>query len=80
MKDYLKKYLVDLQEVGSNSESFGEKFHENLNKNSKVTRRKKILPGRVAQSVTHLATDACLTADPGGREFDPGPVPYFRRD
>ena len=23
------------------------------------------LPGRVAQSVTFLATDACLTADPG---------------
>ena len=23
------------------------------------------LPGRVAQSVTRLATDACLTADPG---------------
>ena len=27
--------------------------------------KKKILPGRVAQSVTCLATDACLTADPG---------------
>ena len=25
----------------------------------------KVLPGRVAQSVTCLATDACLTADPG---------------
>ena len=25
----------------------------------------KTLPGRVAQSVTCLATDACLTADPG---------------
>ena len=25
----------------------------------------RILPGRVAQSVTCLATDACLTADPG---------------
>ena len=24
-----------------------------------------ILPGRIAQSVTCLATDACLTADPG---------------
>ena len=24
-----------------------------------------IMPGRVAQSVTCLATDACLTADPG---------------
>ena len=24
-----------------------------------------MLPGRVAQSVTCLATDACLTADPG---------------
>ena len=40
----------------------------------------KPLPGRVAQSVTCLATDAYLTADPGGREFDPGPVPYFRGD
>ena len=27
--------------------------------------RVKYLPGRVAQSVTCLATDACLTADPG---------------
>ena len=26
---------------------------------------KKSIPGRVAQSVTCLATDACLTADPG---------------
>ena len=33
-------------------------------------------PSRVAQSVTCLATDAYLT----GREFDPGPVPYFRGD
>ena len=39
-----------------------------------------IKPGRVAQSVTCLATDASLTADPGGRDFDPGPVPYFRGD
>ena len=29
-------------------------------KNTKIS-----LPGRVAQSVTCLATDACLTADPG---------------
>ena len=35
--------------------------------------------GRVAQSVTCLALDASLTADPG-REFDPHPVPYFRGD
>ena len=28
-------------------------------------KQKKKLPGRVAQSVTCLATDACLTADPG---------------
>ena len=33
-------------------------------------------PGRVAQSVTCLATD-CRS---WGREFDPGPVPYFRGD
>ena len=26
-----------------------------------------MIPGRVAQSVTCLATDACLTADPGSR-------------
>ena len=38
------------------------------------------LPGRVAQSVTCLTTDAWLTADSGGREFDPGPVLYFRGD
>ena len=24
-----------------------------------------MMPGRVAQSVTYLATDGCLTADPG---------------
>ena len=29
------------------------------------------LPGRVAQSVTCLATDACLTADPGVRVLIP---------
>ena len=34
-------------------------------------------PGRIAQSVTSLATDASLTADPG---VDPGPVLYFRGD
>ena len=38
------------------------------------------IPGRIAQSVTCLATDASLTADPGVREFDPSPVPYFRGD
>ena len=27
--------------------------------------QKRTLPGRVAQSITCLATDACLTADPG---------------
>ena len=27
--------------------------------------QQKFMPGRVAQSVTCLATDACLTADPG---------------
>ena len=30
------------------------------------------LPGRVAQSVTCLATDACLTADPGVASSIPG--------
>ena len=37
------------------------------------------VPGRVAQSVTCLATDASLTADRGG-EMDPGPVLYFLGD
>ena len=42
------------------------KNHENPTKNSKFTDVfLYILPGRVAQSVTCLATDACLTADPG---------------
>ena len=36
------------------------------------------VPGRVAQSVTCLATDACLTADPGVAASIP--VPYFRGD
>ena len=34
------------------------------------------LPGRVSQSVTCLATDACLTADPGVASS----IPYFRGD
>ena len=33
-------------------------------------------PGRVAQSVTCLATDACLTADPGVASS----IPAFRGD
>ena len=36
-----------------------------------------LIPGRLAQSVT---TDACLTADQGVSEFDPGPVRYFSED
>ena len=37
------------------------------------------MPESVAQSVTCLATDACLTADPevASSSIDPGPVPYF---
>ena len=35
-------------------------------------------PGRVAQSVTCLASDGCLTADPGVASLIP--VPYFRGD
>ena len=35
-------------------------YHTCVNKHTSVT-----LPGRVAQSVTCLATDACLTADSG---------------
>ena len=30
-----------------------------------------VIPGRVAQSVTCLATDACLTADPGVASWIP---------
>ena len=36
-----------------------------------------MLPGRVAQSSMCLATDASLDCRSRGREFDPGPVPYF---
>ena len=38
------------------------------------------LPGRIAQSVMCLATDVCLDCRSRGREFDPGPFPYFRGD
>ena len=34
------------------------------------------IPGRVVQSVTCLATDACLTADPGVGSW-PRPVLFF---
>ena len=33
------------------------------------------MPGRVAQSVTCLATDACLTADPGVASLIPSLIP-----
>ena len=33
--------------------------------NSQIGTTSSYLPGRIAQSVTCLATDACLTADPG---------------
>ena len=37
------------------------------------------LPGRVAQSVTCLATDACLAADPGARvRSRSGPILSWR--
>ena len=61
-------------------------YTDYLNKNSKgnvIVLKHHLTPGRVAQSVTCLATDACLTAADcrsRGREFDPGPVPYFRGD
>ena len=38
------------------------------------------LPNCIAQSVTCLATDASLTADPGVASSIPGLVPYFRGD
>ena len=40
---------------------FGSQTRSCSNKPAQLQR----LPGRVAQSVTCLATDACLTADPG---------------
>ena len=42
---------------------------------SRVQSHSGTIPGRVAQSVTCLATDACLTADPGVASSIP--VPYF---
>ena len=38
------------------------------------------VPGRVAQSVTCLATDACLTADPGVASSIPVRSHTFRGD
>ena len=38
------------------------------------------IPGRVAPSVTCLATDASLTADPGVVSSIPTLVPYFHGD
>ena len=35
------------------------------------------MPGHVAQSVTCLATDACLTADPGVASMIPAPSHTF---
>ena len=37
-------------------------------------------PGRVAQSVTCLGYRCMFDCRSRGREFDPGPVPYFRGD
>ena len=45
----------------------------------KFSTRTSIQPGRVAQSVTCLATDACLTADPGvASSSRPGPILSWR--
>ena len=49
-------------------------YTDYLNKNSKgnvIVLKHHLTPGRVAQSVTCLATDACLTADPGGASSIP---------
>ena len=59
-----------------------EHFQQNIlkiNPFSSSKSHKGVMPGRVAQLVACLATDACLTANPGP-EFDPGLVPYFRGD
>ena len=38
-----------------------------------------LIPGRIAQSITCLATDACLTADPGSRvRSRAGPILSWR--
>ena len=44
-----------------------KKKRKNNNKKKRIKNNKspQFVPGRVAQSVTCLATDACLTADPG---------------
>ena len=47
-------------------------FYRTTNK----TRMYSFIPGRVAQSVTCLVTDAKLTADPGVASS----IPYFRGD
>ena len=39
-----------------------------------------LMPSPVAKSVTCLATDARVTADPGFSQLDPGLVPYFHGD
>ena len=36
--------------------------------------------GHEAQLVACLATDVCLDCRSRGREFDPGPIPYFLGD
>ena len=35
------------------------------------------MPGQVAQSVTYLTADSCLTADPGVKSLIPAPVHTF---
>ena len=67
--------------IGHTHLNFGTKLAEkHHNKVETVLITITFLPGRVAQRVTCLATDACLTADPGVASLIPGPVPYFHRD
>ena len=65
-------FNILFRQLGSAEEPFSE-YEKNFEKPVHFCLRKVLnrdntnlwTPGRVAQSVTYLATDACLTADPG---------------
>ena len=64
---------VNINMRKENVDVVGDKPVKNDTWEMSMSEEAKHLPGRVAQSVTCLATDVCLTADPG-------PVPYFHGD
>ena len=55
----------------------GESFMSGFFLYSGFPKKDFVLPGRVAQSVTCLAADACLTADPGIVSSIPAPSHSF---